>query len=808
MAKDAGCSHTTISAAFSEPKTPRWGLLELIVEGLGGDVAAFHDLWLAASGTAVVTKVPRSLPADVLGFTGREAELAALDHLLESRSGSTAVVISALSGSGGVGKTALAVHWAHRVTDRFPDGQLYVNLRGYDPENPAKPAEALEALLRQLGDDGAAIPAGVADQAARLRTLLTGKRVLLLLDNAHSAGQVRDLLPGSPGCFVLVTTRDTLPALVARHGASRLTVGLLAVPEAVELLRRLAGPRVHAEPEAAEAIVLGCARLPLAIRIAAELAVARPQERLADLAAELPGRLDLLNAGDDEHTAIRSVFSWSLRHLSPAGAQAFALLGEHPGADIGPDAMAALLDEPDARRTIDSLVRAHLLEERERGRYGMHDLLRAYAAELAAKRPSDARQAARIRLFDYYLDTVRAEVAAAYDNPAVARQAAARGWLAAERANCLAIASAAVAESPAHTDGLAAALARYLDTGGHYREALALDALALRAAQERDDVRAETASLARLGVIHRRLGQYPEALDYLAQVLVRHRRIGDRAGIAQALLAIGGVQWRLGRYGEALDHLTESLSLHQEQQDQAGEAAALHNLGIVYRRLGRYGDAMAHYEKALTVQIALGHDAGQAGARNNLGIVQLRLGLYPVALANFGQALSIYEGLGDRAGEGAVRNNLGETFERLGRYAEAVAQHQLALGIHESTGYRAGHAVALRGLGVSAGQEGRHEAALSYLDEAIALSAEIGEADVKTRALIDAGLVLHELGDPATAGERLRTALELAEATDNTYERARALHALSKVEEGSQDYAVLARKLFEQLGVAEASSQA
>lgn len=827
MAKDVGCSHTTISAAFSEPRVPRWGLLELIVETLDGDTAAFHRLWLAASVTgeealptraATILTAPRSLPADVVGFVGRDVEVAALNRLLDDSAGagSTAVVISALSGTAGIGKTALAAHWAHRVADRFPDGQLYLNLRGYDPDHPVQPAEALEALLRQLGVDGAAIPSLIADRAARLRTLLAGKRALLLLDNAHSVAQVRDLLPGSPGCFVLVTSRDALPALVARHGAVRLTIDLLSPDEAMNLLRRLIGQRVDAEPEHAQALAGRCARLPLAIRIAAELAVARPYLSLAELATELdlePRRLDLLAAGDDEHTAIRTVFSWSLRHLTAADAHAFALLGEHPGDDIDLAAAAALFgtDFDATRRTTDALARAHLIEERDLGRYGMHDLLRAYAAELAAELPAADQSAGRARLFDHYLATARETASTAYGTSAHSSQGSARRWLDAERANLLAVAAAAIHESPEHTNGLAVVLSRYLDTGGHYQDALAIDGLALRVARDRGDSAAETAALGRLGVVHRRLGAYPEALDCLLRTLEIHRANGDSGSQAHALLGIGGIEWRLGRYAEAQTHLSEALAMHQEVGDRVGEARALHNLGIVYRRLGRYDEALKHYELALAAQGVLGDMAGQAGARNNLGIVQLRLGLYPVALANFGEALMSYRGLGDRAGEGAVLNNLGETFERMGRYDEAVQHHQRALEIHQTTGYRAGHAVALRGLGVAVGRLGRHGEALAYLERAITLGTEIGEADVKTRALIDAGEILHELGDTGAADNRYRAALDLAEGTDNTYEQARALDGLARLDQqlgrhnDAASHAATARRLFQRLGVAEAT---
>ena len=334
MAREVGCSHTTVSGAFAGPKVPRWGLLELIVETLHGDVERFHQLWVATSGEApppaqmpARSEVPRQLPTDVAGFTGRDDQVAGLDRLLADPAAATGpVVISAVSGTAGVGKTALAVHWAHRVADRFPDGQLYVNLRGYDPDRPMTPAEALEGFVRALQPDGAAIPPDLPGRAARFRTLLTDRRMLVLLDNAHSAAQVRDLLPGTGSCLVLVTSRDTLPGLVVRHGAVRVNLDLLSPEESVDLLRTLLRERVDAEPGPAVALAQRCARLPLALRIAAELALTRPRTSLADLVAELGDesrRLDLLAAGDDEYTAVRTVFSWSCNNLRAGAGPAF-----------------------------------------------------------------------------------------------------------------------------------------------------------------------------------------------------------------------------------------------------------------------------------------------------------------------------------------------------------------------------------------------------------------------------------------------------------------------------------------------------
>jgi hypothetical protein len=438
MAKEVGCSHSTVSAAFSEPRVPRWGLLELIVEALGGDPALFHRMWLVASRWSVgpgpapahrenghrddngAVAPPRQVPADVSRFTGRAAQIAELDGLLDQAGTAPAVVISAVSGTAGVGKTALAVHWAHRVADRFPDGQLYANLRGYDPDQPMEPAQVLAGFLRALGVDGPAIPERVDERAALYRTRLAGRRMLILLDNARAVEQIRDLLPGTPSCFVLITSRDRLPALVARDGAVRVNLDVLAPGDAVALLRALIGPRVEAEPEQAAALARWCARLPLALRIAAELAAARPAARLADLVRELGerGQLDVLAAGEDERTAVRTVFSWSFHQLTGAAARMFQWLGLHPG-DVDGYAAAALTgsDLITARRLLDALSRAHLIQEIHPGRFGMHDLLRAYAKELAAAAPADARRSGLSRLFDVYLYTAVTAMDAAFPGP-------------------------------------------------------------------------------------------------------------------------------------------------------------------------------------------------------------------------------------------------------------------------------------------------------------------------------------------------------------------------------------------------------
>jgi DNA-binding SARP family transcriptional activator len=356
--------------------------------------------------------VPRELPADVSAFTGRAAELRRLDELTggATRAGrASAAVISAVSGTAGVGKTALAVHWAHRAAGMFPDGQLHVNLRGYDPAQPLTSAGALAVFLRALGVPDDDIPAGEDRRAASYRSLLAGKRMLVVIDNARTADQVRPLLPGTAACAVVVTSRDSLAGLVARDGAARVDLDLLPLDDAVGLLRELIGARADAEPAAAAELAGQCSRLPLALRVAAELAAARPGIPLADLTCELADeqrRLDLLDADGDQRTAVRSVFSWSYRHLDTAVARAFRLTSRHPGPDFDSPAAAALtgctVDQ--TRRALDTLARAHLVHPTGPDRYGMHDLLRAYGRRLADAEEGEQRvREALARLADHYV---------------------------------------------------------------------------------------------------------------------------------------------------------------------------------------------------------------------------------------------------------------------------------------------------------------------------------------------------------------------------------------------------------------------
>jgi len=622
--------------------------------------------------------VPAQLPADIDVFTGRTAELAELDQLLPSTAqrppatgeGSTAVVISAVSGTAGVGKTALALRWAHRVRAEFPDGQLYVNLHGYDPDQPLSAADALARFLRALGVAGAEIPPEVDERAASYRSLLDGRRILIVLDNASSVEQIRPLLPGTPSALVVVTSRDALVGLVARDGAARLDLDLLPPQDAIALLGALIGERVEAEPDEAAALAGQCARLPLALRVAAELAATRPATPLAALVGELVDqqrRLELLDAGGDPRTTVRAVFSWSYKHLPAEATQAFRLIGLHPGPDFDLYAAAALthtsLDQ--AQHFLDLLARAHLIGSTSPGRYGMHDLLRAYATHLVAGEDSEEeRWAALTRLFDHYLATASAAMDTlhpaeqhrghcipppATPTPPMTDPTTARAWLDAERATLTTVSAySAVRGWPGHTTRLASTLFRYLDAGGYSPDALASTTHARHAARDAGDPGAEAHALTHLGIIYWKQSHYGQAAEHLEQALTMCREIGDRSGEARALTNLGVVYWQQGHYQHAADHHQQALALFRELGDRSGEACALNGVGETHQATGHPEQAHTHHITALTLATQIGDRYEQARAYNGLAHTHHATGERDQARHHWHHALAFYTDLGVR----------------------------------------------------------------------------------------------------------------------------------------------------------------
>lgn len=473
-----------------------------------------ESLWSAPGVTSAsqlgLAPVPHQLPASARYFTGRSAEMRALtDMLRDADGGERAAAVCALTGAAGVGKTATAVSWAHQMADRFPDGQLYVDLRGYDPQEPLPATQALAGFIRGLGAAGQDMPSTVAERAALYRSLLSGRRVLVLMDNACSAEQVRPLLPGTAGCAAVVTSRDALASLVARDGAQRVELSALSLDEAAGLLCALIGDRATADDAAVRALASQCSCLPFALRVVAELAAARPAEPLAGLVSELADqrtRLDRLEAGADARTAVRTVLSWSCRCLDGAAARGFRLLGLHPGGGFGPYTVAALTGScvQDARRVLDTLARASLIQPGGAGRHTMHELFKVYAAEQAAIHDAEpATGAAVVRLLDYYLHSAYAAVRLlkpSFDSPALgppgpgvtipvmATRAEAMSWAEAEHpALHAAIGQAATSGLGGHAWQLARLLAVILVLRGSQPESIEVLRTALAAAECADD---------------------------------------------------------------------------------------------------------------------------------------------------------------------------------------------------------------------------------------------------------------------------------------------------------------------------------
>jgi DNA-binding SARP family transcriptional activator/tetratricopeptide (TPR) repeat protein len=664
--------------ALERYETIRVRLAEELGTDPGPELRQVHADLLAGrpaeSAPPAQSVTPRQLPADIDGFTGRAAALKALDDLISEGDGQTsqAVVISAIAGTAGVGKTTLAVRWAHQVGDRFPDGQLYVNLRGFHPSGPAvEPAEAIRGFLDALGVPAQRVPADLDAQAGLYRSLLAGKRMLILLDNARDAEQARPLLPGSRTCLALVTSRNQLTSLVAADAAQPLVLDLLSIEESRELLARRLGPdRITAEPAATDEIISNCARLPLALAIAAARAATRPGFPLATLAAELRdagyGGLAALTAGDPS-TDVRTVFSWSYRALSAGAARLFRLLGLHPGPDVSRPAAASLagLPVPELRGPLAELCRAHLLTEPVPGRYACHDLLRAFAAELAeATDPAVARHAARHRLLDHYLHTANAagQVIAPQRlpiSPSAAQPGVhpeplddhvqATGWLTAERPVLLAAVAQAYHHGfDVHAWQLAWALAGFLDRRGEWHDMAATAQIGLDAATRLGDPAAEAFTYRNLAGSASSRGRYEEAGAQLERALAGFRELGDLPNQARTRLVLAQVDGRRGRTTEALEHTRAALDLYGAAGHRGGQAEALNGVGWFYAQLGDHEQALSYCQQALVILREVGDRRGEAGTLDTIGYAHHHLGRHRPAVTYLRRALTIYQELDER----------------------------------------------------------------------------------------------------------------------------------------------------------------
>jgi DNA-binding SARP family transcriptional activator/tetratricopeptide (TPR) repeat protein len=648
---------------------------------------------------------PAQLPADLTAFTGRSAELEhALALLPLDENTPTTLTISVIGGMAGVGKTALAVHLAHQVADRFPDGQLCVNLRGFDPTGSVvPPQEAIRILLDALGVPPQRLPAGLEAQAALYRSLLAERRVLILLDNARDSGQVRPLLPGSPGCLVIVTSRSQLTGLVVGEGAHPLTLAQLTPVEAREFLtRRLGAERLTKELAAVDEIVTRCAALPLALAVVAARAATHPDFPLSAIAAELRDSHDSLDvfAGDDITTDVRAVFSTSYKALSAPAARMFRLLGLHGGPDISAPAAAALagIAPREVRAPLLELTRAHLLTEHFPGRYALHDLLRVYATErVAAEETSQEREPAVHRLLSWYLYTADAaypllapgrrriplEPPPAFCRPlSFTNHGEALNWCETERSNLVGAVHQAAAFG--HADiawRLPAVLWGFFYLRSHLDDWLNTCLTGLSAARDAHDRKGEAQALVDRAAALRSAGRYDEAVDHLHRAMTACREIGDTDGRRRVVANLGDAYLQTGRLDKAVEYIRRSLALNRATDNIWGEGIGLSNLGDAYQRLGRFEEAARCLERALVVLRDSGNRWVEGVALDVLGTVHYRLGAHNHAVRYYLQALAVHRELGNRWGEGHTLGHLGDVQLAVGTPEVAGTTWRQALAI-------------------------------------------------------------------------------------------------------------------------------
>jgi DNA-binding SARP family transcriptional activator len=666
---------------------------------------------------------PAQVPPEAAGFAGRAAELRRLHAMLPAAAGGlsiagepaparngaparsgapggTSPAIAIVTGTAGVGKTALAIRFARQVASRFPDGQLYLNLRGFDPSGTsAEPDDALRYFFEALGVPPRQVPGSLEAQTGLFRSLVEGKRMLLLLDNARSTDQVRPLLPGSPECMVVITSRSQLAGLVATEGAHPLPLDVLSLTEATELLAaRLGEERIAAEPAAAAELIRQSAGLPLALSVTCARAITRPGLSLADLAAELDDarvRLDVLDAGDVT-TDLRAVFSWSYERLSEGAARMFRLLGVHPGPDVSAPAAASLAGVPlaQARSALAELARVSLLAEDTAGRFMFHDLLRAYAAERAADGEDNPDVALR-RLLDYYLRSACAAARRLYPSmrqiappaglPGVVAEEfgsyeQALAWFVTEQR---VLPAAVTAAEERAEDAYCWLLARSCTSVMHRRGLLHDVAMAQRTALAAAERLGDPVALGyvhyELGHVYARLGDVAAADEHLGQALEMFTQTGDRISIGQVQHGFALLLAQQDRYAEALPHAQEGLRLRRSFGDQAVVALSENTVGWIYGHLAQYDEALRHCRRALELHRECGSRSGVADTLDSIAFAYAGLGDHERAMTHYQQSLEAYQEMGDPEGESSSLTGLGDAQFALGLHAAARRSWEQAL---------------------------------------------------------------------------------------------------------------------------------
>jgi tetratricopeptide (TPR) repeat protein/DNA-binding XRE family transcriptional regulator len=737
----------------------------------------------------------RTLPRDIASFTGRQQEL---QELVDVAVGAGGVVgIHAIGGMAGVGKTAFAVHAAHRLADRFPGGQIFLPLHGHTPgQQPVDPADALASLLLTTGVPPAQIPPGLEARMALWRDRLAEKQLLLILDDAAGSEQVRPLLPGAGGSLVLVTSRRHLSAL---EDATSVSLDTLPPMEAAALLVRLAGRSGLSphDPSVAEIIRL-CGFLPLAIGMVARQLHHHPAWTAAGRAAELASAVDRLELMATENLSVAAAFNLSYADLTPDQQRLFRRLGLHLGADIDGYAAAALdgTDLSAARPGLEALYDQYLLAEPAAGRYRLHDLIREHARTLADRLdPDDDRDQATARLLDYYqhaaarADALLARQArpASADGtvpavvPALADREQALAWARAERASLLACLDRASGTGQ-HTRVIAftAALAGLLRRDGPWADAIIRHTAAIQAAQHLGDRLGQANALNDLGDVLRMTSDYPAAVQALEQALGICRDLGDRLGQANALSNLGDVLRLTSDYPAAVQALEQALGIYRDLGDRRGQANALSDLGDVRRMTGDYPAAVRAQEQALGICRDLGDRRGQSTALNDLGDVLRMTGDYPAAVRAYEQALDICRDLGFRLGQANALGGLGDVRRATGDYPAAVRAYEQALDIYRDLGNRLGQANALGDLGDVRRATGDYPAAAQTLEQALGIYRDLGDRGGEAEALNKKGTLHQVSGDLAQAEACHQQGLDLARAIASPSDEAHALAGLGR----------------------------
>ncbi|HTJ67665.1 MAG TPA: BTAD domain-containing putative transcriptional regulator [Actinospica sp.] len=654
--------------------------------------------------------VPRQLPAAVHHFAGRSEELKDLSELLPA-SATAAAVISVIVGAAGVGKTALAVHWAHQAVDRFPDGQLFVNLRGHAQNAPPRePGEALSGFLRALGVPGQAVPPDQDEAAALYRSLLADRRMLIVLDNAISPHQVRPLLPGGAGCRVLVTSRHRLSGLIARDGAGLLDLDALESVEALELLRRVVGSRrIENEPEPARVIIERCARMPLAVRIAATHLVNAPGLTLAEFRDRLQqaGLLRTLAIEGDEQGGLATTLHLSFRALTAPSARLFALLGLGGFEDYtasSAEALAGTGPGSTVATAIDELVDAHLLTRTGDGRLVLHDLVAEYAVQCsnAAETRQETDAAAR-RVLAWYTEATKAAIRVIYPTSSAAVQAEPRddvplppvftthadalGWLESERTNLMAAVRLA-SDRGMHRDvvGLTHFLVSYYDLSKRWDDWIATHELAARSAAALGDAAAEARALNYSGVAYQQLGRFEQAATHQERALELCRAAGDGRLEAVVCTSVGVTYAIRGETPRALTYMERALTLHREHGNADGETIALNNLAEVQTELGMHTEALAGLEEALAIAVRLGNNFNIRVILCSLGVLYGQVGRHDDSVESFRRAIETGSATHDRYGVAETLGCLGDLLHRDGKINEAHLRWKEAAELFDAVG--------------------------------------------------------------------------------------------------------------------------